>query len=444
MKKVVFRSEVSPVVSNKTIGPARSHLYHFAIAKKMGLNGCTVQYIIECDDSDTKKHSKENFYDIHMFLVSLGIKADVHPYNSEEILGRSLFQSERGKIYGSHLERLLDYGMVSLEKNSGFAVFDVKKFLSQYGSKIEARDELLGKLTFDIEDFLKTGKKVFPLRRSDGSYLYNFSSVIDDGDLEVTHIVRGQDKIHVIPIQSMLRTTLGFPSVVYIHLPLLCDEKGKRTGGYMQFDKFLEDGIARTALMSYVLSSGYGNPDEIFLSLAEFTDKFSIQKLHKKNTKFCAERLHKINERVMRLLPPNRYQECILSYANGLKDSKEAKIMEDPDVQVFLGEFRLTPRESINLVKKIFFTEEKPPPDNTLIKCIRQIIERLRLNMEFDALFNSLSHFGKDVFAMSLRWILTRETGGTNLKKVFTLLEKKGLIVDRVERSIRIIQSINS
>jgi len=436
MNKVVFRSEISPVDANKTIGPARTHLYSFVIAKRMKLDGHNVSYIIKCDDSDSKKHKKQNFYGIHAFLVSLGIKADIHPYNSEEILGCSLFQSERSEIYRKYLGQLLDSGLAFPADNSGFVVFDVEKFATDCASKIEIKDELLGELIFSVEDILREGQRVFPLRRSDGSYLFNFASVADDLELEVTHVVRGQDKIHVIPIQEMIRIALGFFSPAYIHLPLLCDEKGKRTGGYVQFDDFLKVGILEAALMSYVLSSGYGNPDEIFLSLDEFITKFNLENLHRNNTRFCAERLNNINRRVAHLLSSNQYRQAIQSYAVKSYDPKMLEIMGDADVQYFLEEFRMTPKESIDIVDRIMFPKESPP-DNTLIKCIRQTIERLRSGTEFDTLCSELGYFGKDIFSKSLRWVLIRETGGIELKKIFLFLKKKGLLIERAEMATK-------
>lgn len=440
MDRAIFRLEVSPVEANKTIGPVRSHLYSFVIAKRMELNGYKVSYVIKCDDSDLKKHKKENFYDIHTFLISLGIKADIHPYNSEKILGCSLFQYERGEIYRKYLERLLDCRLVSSTENSGFVVFDIEKFVANYDSRIEVKDELLGRLTFNIEDILRGGQKVFPLRRSNGSYLFNFTSVVDDLELKATHVVRGQDKVHVIPIQEMIRIAFGFSSPVYIHMPLLCDEKGKRTGGYMQFDNFIKTGIVDVALMSYILSSGYGNPDEIFLSLDEFIAEFKLGNLHRNSTRFCTERLDNINKRVVRLLSSSQYWQSIRSYADKSYDQeKEKTIIESLSIQCFLEEFRMVPKESIDLIDRIMFPKESPP-DNILIECIKQIIERLRLGMEFDALCSDLSYFGKDIFSKSLRWILIRETGGIELKKIFLLLEKKGLLIERTEKAARAIQ----
>ena len=301
MDKLVFRSEVSPVRANKTIGPVRSHLYGFVIARKMKLEGHHVTYIMKCDDSDLKKHRKEDFCDVYKFLCSLGIEADIHPYNAEDVLGCSLFQSERATIYDRYINFLLSSGLAFSDADSGFAVLDIGRFVAKYSPKIEVEDLLLGKFALNVEEVLIAGQRTIPLRRSDGTYLFNFASVVDDGEFVATHIVRGQDKIHVILEQEIIRKSLGFPSLVYIHLPLLCDEVGKRTGGYMEFDDFLRAGIVREAIISYILSSGYGDPDHVFLSLGEFIANFSIADIHKKNTRFCAGRLEDVNRRILRM-----------------------------------------------------------------------------------------------------------------------------------------------
>ncbi|OGZ67448.1 MAG: hypothetical protein A3D35_00470 [Candidatus Staskawiczbacteria bacterium RIFCSPHIGHO2_02_FULL_34_9] len=432
MNKSVLKLEVSPVDSNKAIGPVRSHLYSFSMAQKMRIDGFDVKCIIKCDDSDPKKHKKQNFREVYDFLSTLGVKADIHPYNSDEVLGCSLFQSERGQIYSKYLERLLDSGFVSLADDSRLTTLDVKKFVQNFGSKIIANDELLGDLSFELGNIFKDGKTNFPLTRSDGSCLFNLISVADDLELGVTHVIRGQDKIHVIPVQEMIRMVLGVSSPVYIHLPLLCSENGKRTGGYIQFDELEKSGISMPALISYALSSGYGNPDGIFFSLEEFIAQFDLKNVHKINTNFCKARLENINKRMSRILTSSQYWQTVQCYAAQYYDSqKTEKIMKDENVQHFLDELRLPPAESIDLVNRIFFPKETPI-DHALVNCVKQVVEKLKSNPEFDTLSISFAHFSKDVFSKSLRWILIRETGGVELKKIFSLLREKGLISKRI------------
>lgn len=411
----------------------------------MESDGHDVTYVIKCDNTDPKKHKKEKFCDIYTLLASFGVKANIHPYNSRKVLGCSLFQSERSNIYQEHTESLLDRGLAYFEDgNSGPVIFDVAKFARSHTSNIVIRDELLGELVFNIEDMFRGKPKVIPLRRSDGSYLFNLASVVDDGELGATHIVRGQDKSTVSPVQEVIRMALGFSSPTYIHLPLLLGQAGKRTGGYIQFDDLLRTGVTREALTSYMLSSGYGNPDEIFLSLESFIAGFDLGDLHRKNTKFSPERLSNINKRVMHLLSPDRYKQSIRLYAHEFcEDEKVATMGNDEDVMNFLEELRLSPKESIDLVSRIMFPEETPP-DHTMIECIEQIADRLKSGMHYDDLCIDLADFDTGIFCSGLRWILMRETGGIELKKIFLLLERKGLLLEKAGQATKTLEQLKA
>ena len=113
--------------------------------------------------------------------------------------------------------------------------------------------------------------------------------------------------------------------------------------------------------------------------------------------------------------------------------------IQNQDTQQFLAEFRMSPEKSVELLDRIFFPKEILP-DVSLIGNIRQMAEMLKSDVEFNVLCNEFSHLSKDIFSRSLRWVLTRETGGIELRKIFDLLRKRRILERRAKDSLKLIQ----
>ncbi|MDP2762930.1 MAG: glutamate--tRNA ligase family protein, partial [Enterobacteriaceae bacterium] len=301
-KKIfIFRAGMSPTESNKKIGPIRAHLYNYGFAKCEVAKGNDSKIIYRVDDTDKEKHTKEKSVEIYNFFSEiLGFEFDITPDNSQEKIGKSVIQSERQDVYSRYIEELYDNGVVFTEKESGLVLFDIKKFIKEYSDIIEIDDLLRGKITMRLEENIKRGTNYFPILRSDKSALYHLASVIDDADFGVTHIVRGQDKLSIAEYQEMIRIVLGLEPKKYLHTPMLFDKEGKIPKGAVKFDDFLKMGITPQALISYMVSSGYGDPDVIYPSIDDFIKNFDYHKIHKNNGKFDLEKLKNINEKIIR------------------------------------------------------------------------------------------------------------------------------------------------
>ena len=283
-----FRIAISPVLSNRKIGPIRTHLYNYVFAKNT--NSIV---ILRCDDTNSKEHKKEIFLELHKFFEEdLSMIFDYDPYNVK-IDCISLFQSERGLIYNKYKERLIEEGIVFLDKNTGVTLFNIELFIKQYTNKIVVEDLNSGEIIFDLINYINNNSKYFQIFRSDGSCLYNFATTIDDSELSVTHIVRGRDKIPLLQFQEIIRITLGFKKKKYLHTPLMIVDK-KLTS---YFEYFLSLGISREALISYIISSGYGNPDSIYRNINQFITEFDYRKVHVKSSKFDFNKLMSINKK---------------------------------------------------------------------------------------------------------------------------------------------------
>ncbi len=143
--------------------------------------------------------------------------------------------------------------------------------------------------------------------REDGRPLYTLTSVVDDADFAITHVVRGEDHVANTAVQIQLWQALGAPVPAFAHLPLLTDAAGqglsKRLGS-LSVDSLREDeGIEPMALASLLAKLGTSDPVEPRLSLDELAVEFDMAKVSRATPKFDVEELRRLNARVLHLLP---------------------------------------------------------------------------------------------------------------------------------------------
>lgn len=295
-EKRVFRIGISPSYGKIRIGALRTFLYIYAYAKSEETKGYDVRIILKIDDTKRTENPKEKASLVFDFLNrDLGLAFDLSPFNGKTHTAQPLYQSERGGIYKKYLARLIDNGYAHKNEADQTYSFDLKRYILKHESFIRIKDLVLGDISFDLTKCLKSNQESFLITRSDGSFLYNFASTVDDGELEVTDVIRGQDKISSLPFQEAIRVALGFNAKNYAHVPIMLDDQGKRLKGDTFFSDFLNMGISKNALISYILTSGYGDSNKNYNSLDNFIKTFDIVKIHKNNSKIDLARLKNIN-----------------------------------------------------------------------------------------------------------------------------------------------------
>ncbi|MCP6718007.1 MAG: glutamate--tRNA ligase [Patescibacteria group bacterium] len=321
------------------VGGARTALFNYLFAKQN--NGI---FVLRIEDTD-KERSKPVYEDnIIESLKWLGISPDEGP----AIDGNygPYRQSERKEIYEKYLEKLLDekkaYHCFCSEeelkiqkeyqlsigqaprysgKCAGLSEQEVednlkqkKKFVYRFmiaPKKIEFNDLIRGKIEIDSA---LMGDTV--IARDDAMPLYNFACVIDDFEMKITHVIRGEEHISNTPRQILLQKALGFPKVKYAHLPLILgSDKSKlsKRHGAASVIEYKELGYLPEALNNFLAFLGW-NPDtnkEIF-SLDALIKEFSLEKVQKSGAVFNTKRLDFLNGVYIRQKPINKLTElCI-------------------------------------------------------------------------------------------------------------------------------------
>ena len=161
----------------------------------------------------------------------------------------------------------------------------------------------------------------FVIARSDGSALYNLAVAVDDRDMEITHVVRGEDHLSNTPRQILILQALGEEPPVYAHLPLLHGPDGKKLSkrhGAVSVEEFRADGYVAPALMNYLALLGWSYDDRTtIMSRDELVERFTLDRVGSSPATFDYEKLTWMNGLYLRELPPDVYADELVALLGG-------------------------------------------------------------------------------------------------------------------------------
>ena len=260
------------------LGSARTALFNWLYARHE--NG---KFLLRVEDTDLKRSDARFLDEILKDLAWLGLNWD----------GEPIFQSRRFEVYRSRAEELLASGKAYRDGQA--IIFRVEK-----GRTIEVHDMIHGKITFETENI-----KDQVLVKSDSSPAYNFSCVVDDAELGITHILRGDDHISNTPKQILFYEAFGLTPPRFGHMPLILGADGaklsKRHGG-VSVEQYRKEGFLPEALGNYLILLGwYPGENRDVIPLSEAVKEFSISAMNDVQAKFDVQKLKWLNgEYIMR------------------------------------------------------------------------------------------------------------------------------------------------
>lgn len=286
-KKIITRFPPSPT-GFLHIGRARTALFNFLFARQN-----EGKMVFRIEDTD-KERSKREFEDnIVESLTLLGIKHDSGPYR----------QSERTVVYQKYLKKLIDDGFAYISKETPKEEGDREEVIrfKNPNKTLTFKDLIRGEITFDTTDL-----KDFVIAKSLEEPVYHLAVVVDDFEMGITHIIRGEDGISNTPRQLLIQQAIGAPQPVYAHVPLiLAPDKSKLSGrhGAISVTDYREMGYLPEALVNYLALLGWnpGTEQEIF-SMDELIELFDISKIQKSGAVFNIEKLNWINRQYLEKL----------------------------------------------------------------------------------------------------------------------------------------------
>lgn len=273
------------------------------------------QFILRIEDTDQERSTAESVQAILDGMQWLGLSWDEGPFYQTQRYPRYLEVIEQllanGQAYRctcskERLEILREQQLTAKEKprydghcRDAHIAADINQpYVVRFKNPLEGRvhfvDQVYGEIQVDnqeLDDLI--------LLRSDGHPTYNFAVVVDDWDMAITHVIRGDDHINNTPRQINLLHALGAPIPVYAHLSMILGEDGKRLSkrhGAVSVLQFKEQGILPHALLNYLVRLGWSHGDQEIFSLDEMIRYFDFEHVHRGTSSFNYEKLYWLNQ----------------------------------------------------------------------------------------------------------------------------------------------------
>jgi glutamyl-tRNA synthetase len=291
------------------IGGARTALYNWLLARGQGGT-----FVLRIEDTDRERSTPENVEQILDGLRWLELDWDEGPYS----------QAERAPRHTEAIARLLETGAAYEDEGA------VRLRVPDEGETV-IHDVIRGDISFPhsaIDDFV--------IRRSDGSALYNLAVAVDDRDMAITHVVRGEDHISNTPRQVMILRALGEEPPVYAHLPLLHGPDGKKLSkrhGAASVQELREAGYLPEAVRNYVALLGWGYDESTtFMTTDELVERFSLERVSRNPAVFDEQKLRWMNGRYLRELDTDELRRR-LEELHGREVPREAVAISQEKMQ---------------------------------------------------------------------------------------------------------------
>jgi len=476
---VSVRVRIAPSpTGNLHIGTARTAVFNYLFAHHQG-----GKFILRIEDTDLERSRPEYTDNILQGLSWLGLNWDEGPF----------FQSQRLELYQLAVKKLLDQGLAyrcyttteelealrELQKARNEAPrYDNRhrdltkeqeaEFVKQGRSyvirfKIDDQRQILwndlvrGEVCWHGSDL---GGDMVIARASDdgiGQPLYNFVVVVDDIDMEITHVIRGEDHIANTAKQILLYEALGANIPEFAHTPLILNQEGRKLSkrdGVTSISDFQKMGFTAPALVNYMTLLGWSAPDstqEIF-TLEEAAKEFTFDRVNKAGAKFDWDKLDWINSQYIHNMPIEKLTDLLIPFwqdaGYSLTNGRDRSWLEQ---LVSLIAPSLTRLVDALPMTKIFFTngvelteEGRQQLEQEGVKALlKAILVALDINtVTADTAQNILKQVVKEkgvkkgLVMRSLRAALTGDVHGPDLIGSWVLLNKIGLDKPRLSQAL--------
>jgi len=468
-KSVVTRFAPSPT-GHLHIGGARTAIFNWLFSRHHG-----GKFILRIEDTDTQRSTEEYTKSILESLRWLGIDWDEGPY----------FQTQRLDLYRAYAERLYQSGWayycecspeeVERRRQEAFAKGLKPKYdgacrdkglspapgralrfrCPQTGTTV-VKDIIKGVLSFDnseLDDLV--------LIRSDGMPTYNFSVIVDDITMGITHVIRGDDHVNNTPKQVLLYQALGERIPEFAHVPLILGPDRKRLSkrhGATSVIAYREMGFLPEALFNYLVRLGWSYGDQEIFTKDELIEKFSLENVGSSASIFDMEKLRWLNGHYIRQKSPEELVGPLLPFlkAKGYPEKpvdylaraiqtlqpRCATLAEMADAMDFymLDEVAYDPKAAEN-----FLTSET----SVFLEEIIGAISKNEGHFEEKALEELFRRMAEErgvklkVIAQAVRVALTGRTASPGLFEIMDILGKE-VVINRLRRAVEYARKLHA
>jgi len=302
------------------IGGARTALFSWLHARKHGGS-----FVLRIEDTDRERSTAESINAILEGMTWLGLEFDEGP----------LYQTNRFDRYNEVIQQLMDEGKaypcycshdeleIMREKQRAAGekprydgrcrhrtepapegVDPVIRFKTPTEGVVVIDDQVKGRVTInnaELDDLI--------IRRSDGTPTYNLTVVVDDLDMNITHVIRGDDHLNNTPRQIHIMEGLGAKAPVFAHLPMILGADGSRLSkrhGAVSVMQFRDEGVMPEALLNYLARLGWSHGDQEIFSIDEMIQLFEVTKVNNSSASFDPDKLLWLNHQYIQHSDPAR------------------------------------------------------------------------------------------------------------------------------------------
>ncbi|HTT06513.1 MAG TPA: glutamate--tRNA ligase [Steroidobacteraceae bacterium] len=301
------------------IGGVRTALFSWLYARH-----CGGKFILRIEDTDRERSTDEAVRVILEGMAWLGLDADEGPYYQTQRFDRyrSVIAQllERGQAYRCYctreeLEAMRAAQLAAKQKprydgrcrtrsEPRAGVAPVVRFANALEGEVVVDDQVHGRVVFqnaELDDLI--------IERSDGNPTYNFCVVVDDADMGITHVIRGDDHLNNTPRQINMLLALGATPPVYAHLPMILGADGAKLSkrhGAVSVLQYQQEGYLPEALLNYLVRLGWSHGDQEYFTLEEMVGAFDIKDVNKSASAFNPEKLLWLNQQHIMRAPVAR------------------------------------------------------------------------------------------------------------------------------------------
>lgn len=298
------------------VGGARTALFNYLYARKHG-----GQFILRIEDTDLERSTPESVNAILEGMTWLALDYDEGPF----------YQTQRFDRYHAVIDELMDKGLAyrcncsreRLDKlrEDAMAAKEKPRYDGHCRHQNVSADEphvVRFKTPTEgsvVIDDLVRGRVVIPnselddliIRRTDGSPTYNLTVVVDDHDMAISHVIRGDDHLNNTPRQIHMYQAMGWDLPAFGHVPMILGDDGSRLSkrhGAVSVMQYRDDGYLPEALLNYLVRLGWSHGDQEVFSIDEMVALFDIADVNKSASSFSTEKLQWLNQHYIKACDP--------------------------------------------------------------------------------------------------------------------------------------------
>jgi len=392
---MVIRTRFAPSPTGYLhIGGARTALFSWAYARKLGGT-----FILRIEDTDLERSTQESVQAILDGISWLNLDYDEGPF----------YQMQRMDRYKEVLQQMLDEGTAYYCYTSAAELDEMREAQRVRGEKprydgqwrpeqgkilpvapegikpvVRFKNPLHGVAAWD--DMVK-GKIVFEngelddliIARADGTPTYNFCVVVDDLDMGITHVIRGDDHVNNTPRQINILRALGATLPQYAHVPMILGSDGERLSkrhGAVSVMQYAEDGFLPETLGNYLARLGWSHGDEEVFSMEQFVDWFDLRHISKSAAQFNPEKLRWLNQHYIRQADNKRLDVLVRKHL----EQRGVHVSDEPQLEAVIALYKERAATILELVDEaeVYYIEIHPAQELLDTHLLPEVLPALR------------------------------------------------------------------